>query len=283
MIRARADDLLNKLIVPMRQRYAVEAREERIGGVLVDVITPVEGVRPENHDRVLINVHGGGFVVQARTGAMVESAPLASIMGIKVISIDYRMFPEHSFPAASQDVAKVYRELLKRYKPSQMAIYGCSAGGILTGQAIAWFQKESLPNPSSIGVFCAALGPLFVGDSNYTAGPLLGGKPTPIVKNSPTNPLGYLRIASATDPLAYPLVSRTVLEKFPPTLFITGTRSLEFSSAVHSNNQLSLAGVESRLHAWDGLHHAFFYNSELPESREAYQIMADFFASHFEK
>ena len=52
------------------------------------------------------------------------------------------------------------------------------------------------------------------------------------------------------------------------------------SMALDSHNKLARAGVESDFHAWDGMNHAFFYNSELPESREAYAIMVDFFEKH---
>lgn len=57
------------------------------------------------------------------------------------------MAPEWYFPAASEDVAKVYRELLKSYRPENIGIYGCSAGAGLTSQAVAWFQTHGLPHP----------------------------------------------------------------------------------------------------------------------------------------
>ncbi len=135
---------------------------------LTDVVEPADGIAPENRDRVLVNVHGGGFVTGARTASLVESVPLAAVMKIKVVSIDYRMGPEHQFPAASEDVAAVYRELLKRYDPKRVGLYGCSAGGQLTAQSIAWFQTHGLPNPAAIGVFCASLGQLAAGDSANT-------------------------------------------------------------------------------------------------------------------
>src|SRR6185312_14600393 len=84
-----------------------------------------------------------------------ESIPIASIGKIKVISIDYRMAPEYTFPAASDDVVAVYRQLLKTYKPKNMGLYGCSAGGLLTAESISRFQKESLPLPAAIGMFCS--------------------------------------------------------------------------------------------------------------------------------
>ena len=105
-----------------------------MGGIVVDVVTPAEGIAPENADRVLINLHGGGFVTGARSASLVESVPMAALMRIKVISVDYRMGPEHQFPAASEDVAAVYRDLLKQYDADHIGLYGCSAGGLLAAR-----------------------------------------------------------------------------------------------------------------------------------------------------
>lgn len=289
--RAHQDKIMLGFLEPMRRRYKVNIEEQRIGGVVTDVVTPAGGIAPENRNRVLLNVHGGGFTTGARTASLVESVPLAAIMGIKVISIDYRMGPEHRFPAASEDVAAVYREVLKSYDPSRIVLYGCSAGGMLTAESIAWFQAHNLPNPAAIGVFCASLGQMVVGDSGALAGPLngmpamAGPPPAPKSSDERTPPPGpsYLHTARPDDPLAFPLVSPALLAKFPPTLFITGGRAFEFSAALDSHNQLTKAGVESRFHAWDGTVHGFFYNSEMPESRDAYAIMAKFFDSHMAK
>lgn len=282
--RARQDEIMAGFLDPMRRRYAVNVAEDRIAGIVVDVVTPADGVAPENSDLVLINVHGGGFVTGARSASLVESVPLAALMKIKVVSIDYRMGPEHQFPAASEDVAAVYRELLKSYRPSQIGLYGCSAGGLVTAQSIAWFLEQDLPLPAAIGVFCASFGPFGGGDSGALAGPLNGIlpaiEPGPAGGAPPSYGPGYLDDAKLDDPLAYPAASQEMLAAFPPTLFISGTRSFEFSAALDSHNRLTRAGVESRFHGWDGMFHGFIYNSELPESREAYAIMADFFRAH---
>ena len=81
------------------------------------------------------------------------SIPLAATLDIKVVSIDHRMGPKAKFRAASEDVAAVYKAVLKRYKPS------------LTAQSIAWFQKEHIPNPGAIGILCASVGQIISGDS----------------------------------------------------------------------------------------------------------------------
>lgn len=285
--RARQDQIMLGFLEPMRKRYQVDIAEQKIAGIVTDVVTPVGGVSPENRNRILINLHGGGFTTGARSASLVESVPLAALMRIKVISIDYRMSPEYQFPAASEDVTAVYRELLKTYDPNHIGIYGCSAGGLLTAESIAWFQAHDLPNPAAIGVFCASLGPFGGGDAAALAGPLLGNLPKPDAK--PGKPysgpirFGYLETAKDDDPLAYPLKSPELLGRFPPTLFISETRGFEFANALNSHNKLAEAGVESEFHAWDGLFHGFFYNSELPESREAYGIMVKFFERHLAK
>ncbi|OJW57618.1 MAG: alpha/beta hydrolase [Sphingomonadales bacterium 63-6] len=282
--RTRQDGIMGEFLRPMRERYKVDVTEERIGGILTDVVTPSEGIAPENRNRVLINVHGGGFTTGARSASLVESVPLAALMKIKVISVDYRMAPEFQFPAASQDVEKVYSALLQTYGAEHIGLYGCSAGGVLTSQSVAWFQSRGLPNPAAVGVFCAGLNGYFGGDSTALAGALLGNLP-PLPgteKLSPRPPAGptYLGEAAADDPLAYPESSPEMLRKFPPTLFISGTRSFEFASALASHNKLAAAGVESQFHGWDGMFHGFVYNSELPEAREAYDGMVRFFSAH---
>jgi acetyl esterase/lipase len=285
--RARQDEIMNVFLGPIRKRYPVDIEEKTIGGVFTQIVTPKDGIAAENRDRILINVHGGGFVSGARTASLVESIPVASIEKIKVISIDYRMGPEYKFPVASEDMAAVYKEILKNYKPQHIGLYGCSAGGMLTGMSIAWFQKHDLPNPAAIGILCASLGNMFAGDAANVVGPLMGMSMPPAASARPSAPPrggpGYMSDADPKDPLAYPINSPDLLAQFPPTLFITATRSFEFASAINSDNALNNAGVEAELHVWDGLPHAFWYNSDLPESREAYQMIARFFDRHLHK
>jgi len=245
--------------------------------VLTDVVTPAGGVPRRNAGRILLNIHGGGFTSGAHTAALVESIPIAARMGVKVVSIDYRMSPEYHFPAATEDIAAVYAKVLQTHKPAQVGVYGCSSGGMLTGQSIGWFHSHGLPRPGAIGVLCASLGQLVSGDAAYISGPLNGYPAPPPGKAGGGMRFAYMDGVPDDDPRGYPEASPALLKTFPPTLFITGTRSMEFSAALHSDNQLVKAKVPTELHVWDGLFHGFFYNSELPESREAYDVIADFF------
>jgi acetyl esterase/lipase len=264
-----------------RELYPHMRMDTKIGGVHVYDYTPKAGISSANSKRVLINLHGGGFSGCWPGCAELESIPVASVAKIRVVSVDYREGPEHKHPAASEDVAAVYRELLKAYRAENIGIYGCSAGGMLTAMAVAWFQQHGLPRPGSIGIFCAGAGSpkgisTFDGDAAYTAGPL-GEVRVPQVGAAPP-PAGYFAGTDPADPLVAPINSPQVLAKFPPTLLITGTRGFELSSAVYTHTQLVKNGVDARIHVWEGLFHGFFYNADVPESQDCYRVIADFFA-----
>jgi epsilon-lactone hydrolase len=275
--RAFYDKLNSARVRRMRELFAVTVRKSRIAGVVAYTVSPSGGVAPANAHRVLLNLHGGAFLWGADSGALAEAIPIAAVGRIKVITIDYRQGPEHVYPAGSEDVAAVYRVLLQHHEPREIGIYGTSAGGILTAEAVAWLGAHDLPPPGAIGTFCGSV-MLGAGDSAYLAPMLNGG-------TVPAHPLGlsdlpYFKGARADDPEVVPGVSRKVLAKFPPTLLITGTRDMLMSSEIRSQDLLTQAGVDAELHVWDGMWHAFFVDPDMPESMQAYHVIARFFARH---
>jgi monoterpene epsilon-lactone hydrolase len=278
--------LLAGYLARQREEFPVEKRDVTIAGVHAFDYTPKEGITARNRDRVLIDLHGGGFSGCWPGCAELESIPVAAIGRIRVVSLDYRQGPKYKFPAASEDVAAVYRELLKTYRAENIGIYGCSAGGMLTGMAVAWFQQHSLPRPGAVGILCAGLtlaGNGFGGDSAYTTqaiGESRAPPPPPSGAPPASAPLGYLAGVSLNDPLAAPASSPEVLAKFPPTLFVTSTRGFDMSSAVYSHSLLVKQGVEADLHVWEGLFHGFFYNADVPESRDCFDVIVKFFDKH---
>lgn len=273
-MRARIGEFMAGTIKHHADLYPVTMRPGTIAGVPAVYVTPVKPVPAANRKKILLNLPGGGFVMGAAPGTgMVESIPLAALAQVEIVSITYRQSPEATFPAASEDVAKVYRELLKTHRPQDIAIFGCSAGGLLTAESMAWFQKENLPMPGAIGIFCASADARFGGDSQAFSRPFQALGPRP-------GKLSYFNPGDATNPLASPVLAPDVLKRFPPTLIISSTRAMDMSSAVNTHRELVKVGVDADLHLWDGLGHAFFYNIDLPESREAFQVMADFFEKH---
>jgi len=260
----------------VRQQYKVNVDSVNVNGVYTEIFTPERGVKDKNKHRILINLHGGAFKYGSRTTSQLESIPIAALGKIKVISIDYRMAPEYTYPSATEDVVSVYKEILNEYEPEDIGIYGCSAGAVLTGQSISWFQKEGLPLPGAIGLFCGATH-VWHGDSDHMTTPLYNVSPGWVDK------LDYYKDMDPTDPLAYPGISDGIMSKFPPTLLITSTRDMGLSPVVVTHSQLVRLGVKSDLHVWEGMRHAFHLNPEFPESREAYDVIVTFFDKHLGK
>jgi len=276
--------LLAGYLARQRELFRVSREEATIGGVHAYVYTPRDGIAAENRDRVLIDLHGGGFRDCWPACAELESMPISALGRIKVVSLDYRQGPEHRHPAASEDVAAAYQDLLKTYRPENVGIYGCSAGGMLAAMSVAWFQRHGLPRPGAIGVLCAGAasvdGGAFGGDASYTTLPLGEGRILPPGAPGDPVPMDYFAETDPTDPLVAPASSPEVLARFPPTLIVTGTRSFELSNAVYTHTQLVKHGVDADLHVWEGMFHGFFYNPDVPESRECYDVIVRFFADH---
>ncbi|NND66632.1 MAG: alpha/beta hydrolase fold domain-containing protein [Halioglobus sp.] len=255
-----------------RELYPVTESVLDVDGVYTEVFAPKGGIPEQNRNRVLINLHGGGFTMGARTEGRLESIPVAAVAGMRIISVDYRQGPEHRFPAASEDVATVYRHLLQSHLPAQIGIFGCSAGGLLTAQSVAWFDAHGLPQPGAVGIFCAGAGDFFVGDSVQI---------DKVLKTSlGEGDISYFEGADWNDPLVAPINHPELLSRFPPSLLITSTRDMALSSAVATHQRLVGAGADSDLHVYEGLTHYFFSDTDLPESRQVFAVTARFFDTH---
>ena len=277
--RAAMERQLGFLVAPMRQRYPANVADQTIAGVKTRVFTPADGKVDPN--RVLINLHGGAFSMCAEACAYLESLPLASLGRFKVVSVDYRQGPEHTHPAASEDVAAVYKELLKTYKPSQIGIYGCSAGGALSGMVAAWLPAHGLPQAGAIGIFGAGAGRFQRGDSYYTGAAFTGGEIPRPGETSSGMSVGrsYFEGADMDDPMVSPNVHLDVLAKFPPTLVITGGRAFDFSPAIFTHAQLIKAGIDSHLLVAEGQGHCYIYQP-FEESYDAHKTSVKFFQKY---
>ena len=148
-----------------QQVYPVEIEEVQISGVRCHRVKPIDA--PEaNKAKVLINLHGGGFVLGS--GSLAEAIPIANETQCEVIAVDYRLAPEHPYPAAVDDIVAVYRTVLEYHAASDIALFGTSAGGFLTAMAVMRFKQEGLPLPACCGVFTAGGDVAELGDTfNY--------------------------------------------------------------------------------------------------------------------
>jgi monoterpene epsilon-lactone hydrolase len=279
--RAYVDDESRARVERAEELYPVNITERRLANVRTEFVEPKQGAPARNRDRILINLHGGSYgFASGGLGRLLEAIPEAGYGKFTVVSVDYRLLPKYKFPAAVEDVVAVYRELLKTYKPQNIGIYGCSTGAALTAVSISWFQKLGLPRPGAIGLFCegAIKDDQIEGDSYYMAIALNSGRVPAIGETFPPGP--YMLGTDDHDPLVAPMSSLGVLSKFPPTLLISGTRDIGLSGVLYTHSRLVKAGAEADLHVWDGMWHAFFFDPDLPESKEAYDVIAKFFAKH---
>lgn len=283
-VRSMMDEQIGPVIKRASVLYPHKSTRSTIGNVPIETFVPANGVVEEHQHRVLVQLHGGGFVAGGGgAGGALESIPVVGVGRYKVVAVDYRLGPENRFPAASEDVATVYRELLKTYRPENIGIYGCSAGGMLAGESVAWFLQQGLPLPGAIGIFCASLFSFEEGDSAQLW-PRMGSVLPSVPPAKPSKIFSahtpYLAGVSVSNPLAIPGASQAILKQFPPTLFLTGTRAPEMSGAAYSHLNLRLLGIKSDLILFDGMDHGFFMDPDLPESKQAYALIAQFFAEH---
>ena len=253
--------------------YPVDVQSATVAGVPVRVITPT-GMAASHDERILINLHGGGF--NSDSGSLTESVPVASLSHIKTVAVLYRLAPEHPFPAALDDALAVYREILKTHKPGNVAIYGTSAGAILTAEVAARLKQLGLPEPGALGIFSGFGDWVNRGDSEslFALRGLAGHLDVP----TPRTGDDYAGSTRLDDPVLSPMYSD--LHGMPPTLFITSTRDLLLSGTTTLHRAFLRSGDDAQLVVFEALPHAFWNDVSLPESREADELMARFFAKH---
>ncbi|HXY00867.1 MAG TPA: alpha/beta hydrolase [Candidatus Limnocylindrales bacterium] len=270
--RAATDQWRAEDSAEARKIFPVKVEEKMIAGVRTDIITP-DGLPEQNRSRVLINLHGGGF--NSDSGSLIEGVPIASLAKTKVVSIYYRLAPENPFPAAVDDVVRVYTELSKEYKPASIGIFGTSAGAILTGEVAVKLKQLGLPLPGALGIFSTLADFSKRGDSLsfFT----LDGLPGTLLPPDPHggHPNEYAGNADRKDPVLSPVYAD--LHGFPPSLLITSTRDLLLSDTTIFHRVLLRAGNDSQLVVFEALPHAFWYHFQLPETRECLALMANFF------
>lgn len=271
--RTNTDEWQNRTGKVFQQKYPVTIQTAEIAGVPVRIITPLT-IPSAKQDRVLVNLHGGGF--NSDSGSLTESIPVAFLTQTKVVAVLYRLAPEHPFPAALDDVIAVYREILKTHKPENVGIFGTSAGAILTGEVSVRLRDLGVPLPKALGIFSGLGDFSLAGDSAslYALNGFSGHLDPPDAKAASNEYAGKL---SLTDPSLSILYAN--LHGLPSTLFITSGRDALLSGTTILQRAFLRAGNDAPLVVFEGLAHAFWNDPSLPETREANEVMANFFDS----
>jgi epsilon-lactone hydrolase len=251
-----------------------------VAGVPCFRLTPGD-IPPEHRDRLLIHLHGGAFVFFAGDGGTGEGMMVAHYAKTEVLSVDYRMPPDHPFPAALDDAVAVWSERVKDHEPAKMALFGTSAGGGLTMSTVLKLKELHLPLP----------GALFIGtpasDITNSSDSLQANE---YVDNQLVTAQGLidaaLHLYAGDHDLAEPLLSPIYgdLHGFPPSILLSGTRDLLLSNTVRAHRKLRQASVEAELNIFEAQSHAQYITSyPSPEADEAMDEIAKFFDKHLAK
>jgi epsilon-lactone hydrolase len=280
-------ELINKLAAAgavarqeARDKLGVTMEPTVIGGVKAFILTPKE-IPPANRNRLLVHVHGGGYVYNPGEAGTAEATLMAAYGGFKVISFDYRMPPDHPYPAAMDDAMAVWKEAIKLADPRNMAILGTSTGGGMTLAMILRAKQEGLPLPAAIAPGTPWSDLTETGDTYKT---------NEWLDNVLVSYSGYLRHAAELyangrdlkDPQISPIYGD--FSGFPPAILTSGTRDLFLSLTVLTHRKLRRAGVEAELQVFEGMSHAqYIFDAFAPETKETFSEIARFFGKHLGK
>jgi acetyl esterase/lipase len=261
-------------IEKLKQKYPATIAAKTIAGVKTVSVTPA-AMADANRDRLILHVHGGGYIFGGGQAGVPEAILLAHYCRTNVVSIDYRMPPEHPFPAAVDDVTAVWKEISAARNPRNVAMGGTSAGGGLTLAAVHRFKELKLPLPGALFGGSPWTDLTFIGDSIET------NKWIDAILPSHKGLLeGAARLYAGKEDRNNPLISPVFgdFSKFPPTVLATGTRDLLLSDTVRVHTGLRAAGVESHLVCVEGMSHGeFLIVSTAPESQYVWGEVAAFF------
>jgi epsilon-lactone hydrolase len=264
----------------LEEKLGVTVEPSTIAGVKVFIVTP-RVIPPTNQERLLVHVHGGGWLFMPGESGTMEAVLMAGFGGFKVISIDYRTLPDGPYPAALDDAIAVWKAAVKMAKPRNMAIFGTSTGGNLTLAMVLRAKDEKLPLPAAIAPCAPWADQDRIGDSYNT------NEWVDNVLVSWDSWLGraaklYANGHDLKEPYISPIYGD--FTNFPPTILTSGTRDLFLSNVVRSHRKLKRAGVVAELNVYEGMSHAQFEDFRItPESREVYTDIAQFFDRYLGK
>lgn len=269
----------------LREQMAASARlNPRVPESIAVTATSIEGVPVEwisaadaEQDKVLVYFHGGGYVFGGLDSHRDIAWRLGQASGIRVLNVDYRLAPEHPFPAALDDATRCYRWLLDEgISPERIAVGGDSAGGGLAVALLLNLRNLGLPMPAG----CILISPwtdLSVsGDSvsaNAAIDPMLSGE---VLDRMAAY---YLGDRDRKAPLASPLFGE--LSGLPPMLVQVGTHEVLQSDAQRLVDKVNAAGGKAVIEIWPKMFHVFqVFAARVPEGKDAIAKLGSFVARH---
>lgn len=236
------------------------------GDATIHVATPETISKP---DCAYLDFHGGALVVGGGAACRAQARMQADQHGARCYGVDYRMPPEHPYPAALDDAMAAYRHVLERHAPSRILVGGRSAGGNLAVAMLLRAKDEGLPLPAGLILLSPEVDLTESGDSfqvNQMVDVVLPGS---LMRNNQL----YAGGADLSHPYLSPLFGD--LTGFPPTFLQSGTRDLFLSNTVRMHRALRKARVDAELHVFEAMPHGGFMGNT-PEDLDLTQEVSRF-------
>lgn len=247
----------------------VRFEEVNMGGVPATLALP----DAQNSDTVLVYLHGGAYIVGEPAGYRGIGGNYAKLLGARVYIPDYRLAPEHPFPAAIDDGLRAYEWLLEQGIPARkIAFAGESAGGAMVVSVMVAAKQKGLPLPAA-GV---AISPW--ANLEHTGASMTNREGLDPLNTKPLLDLlarTFLAGALPNHPLASPVFADVT--GLPPILVQIGENELMLSDAIRLASHLAENRVRVNLEVWPQMPHAWhFFQSFLPEAEQALRESARF-------
>ncbi|MGK2914135.1 MAG: alpha/beta hydrolase [Porticoccaceae bacterium] len=257
----------------MRDNFARTTRSFTAPADTLVEAVDVDGIPAEwvsapgvEQDRVLLYLHGGGYVIGSLDSHRGLVARLSKAANCRALALDYRLAPEHRYPAAVEDATKAYRWLLARgIAPGKLAIAGDSAGGGLTMATLVALRDAGDPLPAAAAPISPWVDLEGTGESLKTRLDV-----DPMVE--PGGLFGmakiYLGDADPRQPTASPLYAD--MAGLPPLLIQVGDLETLLDDSTRLAARAQAAGVDVTLEVWPEMVHVWqLFAPMLPEGREA--------------
>ena len=267
----RGAELFAKAFLPVPRSFTISPVDA--GGVPSEWFTPAG---PDSGRRILY-IHGGGYVLFSTVLYRDLIFRIARAANARVLAINYRLAPEHPYPAAADDAMAAYRWLLKTgVKPAQVAVMGDSAGGGLTFVLLQKLRDKKLPLPAC-AVCMSPWTDLTLSNPSHRT----NRKKDPMMQNAILRDCAafYAGTKNPSDPGISPQFGR--FSKLPPLLIQAGTEEVLLDDSRVCAEKALKAGTKVDLLVWTGMIHDFqMWAKVLPDARRAIRDIGRFVEKH---
>ena len=273
---AQMDALAAESARALTGRVGATITPDRIADVEVFHVEPAS-VDPRHEDHLFVYVHGGGFILNAGEAGTMEAIVIAHRLGIRAVSIDYRMAPDDPLPAPIDDVSAVYSQIVTERTATSIALGGSSGGGNLCTIAVQHAVRDGIEVPGALYLGTPGNDMTDVGDTLYINRGI--DRAIPAYEAYANAARFHAGGRDLGDPMVSPVYGS--FEGFPPTYLVTGTRDLLLSATARTHAAIRSAGSIADLLVLEGVAHGDYGNPlDSPESRFAYAELGKFLSTH---